>query len=109
MTQSDIPQISGSPNGIFDGPTGLLIADAAGGGVYIKRSPPGSKTGWKKLLDEDEAVEGGGGNATYETGIGDPATQAAPTTSIWLDETLGANRLYVKRSDSTWFLVGGEA
>jgi hypothetical protein len=108
MVQSEIVEISGSPQSVFDGPCGLVVKDATAGRLYIKKSPAGSKTGWKRLIDEDEVVLGGGGSGGL-IGTGAPTLDLGASGGTYFDETPGSERLYAKKSDGTWFLFAGAA
>lgn len=46
--QTDIPQLSASPEGAIDGPIGFIVTDVAGN-LYLKGSEQGTLTGWLKI------------------------------------------------------------
>ena len=48
VVQSEIRQITGSPQGVIYAPYGYLVTDDAGN-VYVKQSDAEVNTGWKKL------------------------------------------------------------
>lgn len=104
--QTEIPQINGNPNNIYDGPCGIIVEDVVAGQVYKKRSPLGTKTGWKRLLDEDDVA--GGGGATVLTGVGAPAGGLGIVGSLYVDDTTNTERLYFKAS-SGWIIAAGVA
>lgn len=90
--QSELVGSPASPEGEFDGPCGYLMADNRAGDVYVKGSPLGTRDGWKKLVSE------GGG---VVVGTGDPGEDTIGTS--YFDETEGAEALWFKKSDDSWF------